>query len=84
MCLVDAQDPSRISCRVPLADARSGPGVTTSEREELVRLRRENRQSKLAREIPARDGLAVFSDIEGYYNPLRRHSAAAHPSSTSR
>ncbi len=33
------------------ADAGEGPGLTTSEREELAALRRENRQLKMEREL---------------------------------
>jgi transposase len=73
-------------------------GLTSAEREELARLRRENRQLKLERDILSnwphgaplpcgietrsaqlqdqdRGASAVFTWIEAWYNPRRRHSA---------
>ena len=57
---------------------RGDGGLTTAEREELIRLRRENRQLRLERcrfktQTEARS--AVFAFIEGFYNPRRRHSS---------
>jgi putative transposase len=52
-------------------DAGQREGLTTSEREELQRLRRENQS------WPTRAGLrtAIFEYIEAFYNRRRRHSA---------
>jgi transposase InsO family protein len=44
----------------------------TAERQELVRLRRENRR-RFKTQTEAK--MAVFEWLEGWYNPHRRHSA---------
>jgi transposase len=53
-------------------------GLTTSEREELARLRRENDRRSFRSKAEAR--LALFTYIEGWYNPRRRHSALGYRS----
>ena len=47
---IGAKAGARPSCKRQTAD----PGLTTAERDELIRLRRENRQLKLERDILSR------------------------------
>jgi transposase len=59
---------------------RSDGGLTTAERRELTRLRRENRQLKLEREILSKAAawearMAVFEWLQGWYGLHRRHSS---------
>jgi transposase len=71
--LAEQFEPSAQTIRNWLAqaerDAGQRPdGLTTDEREEMRRVRRENKTLREEREIP------VFDFIEGWYNPHRRHS----------
>jgi transposase len=62
-----------ISCWVKQADRDAGRGdggLTTAEREELARLRRENRQLKIEREILAK-ATTWFANQEITRNPKR-------------
>ena len=70
--------------RADLDEGRRSDGLTTEERAELRRLKREVRQLRMEREIlldptryrtQAEAKMAVFDFIEGFYNPRRRHSA---------
>ena len=62
-----------ITCWVKQADRDTGRGdggLTTAEREELVRLRRENRQLKIEREILAK-ATTWFANQETTRSPKR-------------